>query len=57
MGDDPVRAPCDRNGQLRGYDGLFITDGASISGGTGVNPALTIAANAERIAAHIVEST
>ena len=53
MGDDPAKAPCDRNGELRGYPGLFVTDGAAIPGGTGVNPALTIAANAERIAAFL----
>ena len=56
IGDDPAKAPCDPYGELRGYPGLFVTDGASIPGGTGVNPALTIAANAERIAAHIVEN-
>jgi choline dehydrogenase-like flavoprotein len=30
---------------------VFVSDGASVPGGTGVNPAHTIAANAERIAA------
>ncbi len=55
IGDDPERAPCDPFGELRGYPGLFVADSASIPGGTGVNPALTIAANAERIAAHLVE--
>ena len=54
IGDDPDRAPCTPNGELRGYPGLFCTDGSSIPGGTGVNPALTIGANAERIAAWIV---
>ena len=54
MGDDDGRAPCTPQGELRGHPGLFCADGSSIPGGTGVNPAHTIAANAERIAAWIV---
>ena len=54
MGDDPEFAPCTPFGELRGYPGLFCTDGSSIPGGTGVNPANTIAANAERIATWLV---
>jgi len=53
MGDDEQRAPCTPQGELRGHPGLFCADGSSIPGGTGVNPAHTIAANAERIAAWI----
>lgn len=56
MGDDPKYSPCDANGELRNYPGIFITDGSSIPGGTGVNPALTIAGNAERIADYIVKN-
>jgi choline dehydrogenase-like flavoprotein len=51
MGDDADRAPCTPEGELRSHPGVFITDGSSVPGGTGVNPAHTIAANAERIAA------
>lgn len=54
IGDDADRAPCTPHGELRGYPNLFCADGAAIPGGTGVNPAHTIAANAERIAAWIV---
>ena len=54
IGDDDAKAPCTPEGELRGYPGLFCTDGSSIPGGTGVNPAHTIAANAERIANWIV---
>ncbi len=55
MGDDPARSPCTPNGELRSHPGIFCADGSAIPGGTGVNPAHTIAANAERIAAYIVE--
>jgi len=54
IGDDGERAPCTPDGELRGYPGIYCSDGASIPGGTGVNPAHTIAANAERIAANLV---
>lgn len=56
MGDDGERAPCTPQGELRSHPGIFCTDGSSIPGGTGVNPAHTIAANAERIAAWLVEN-
>ncbi len=56
MGDDPAKAPCTPYGELRGYPGIFITDGSSIPGSTGVNPALAIAGNAERIADYIVKN-
>ncbi len=54
MGDDDQRAPCTPQGELRGHPGIFCADGSAIPGGTGVNPAHTIAANAERIAAWMV---
>jgi len=54
MGDDEELSPCTANGELRSHPGIFCTDGSSISSGTGVNPAHTIAANAERIAAYLV---
>ncbi|MCL4478298.1 MAG: GMC family oxidoreductase [Deltaproteobacteria bacterium] len=54
MGDDPARSVLDPNCQVRGYPGLFVTDSSAIPGGTGINPALTISANAERVANYIV---
>jgi len=56
IGDDEDRSPCTPFGELRSHPGIFCTDGSSIPGGTGVNPAHTIAANAERIAAWIKEN-
>ena len=54
MGDDEDLAPCTPAGQLRTNPGIYCADGSVIPGGTGVNPAHTIAANAERIAAALV---
>lgn len=56
IGDDGDRAPCTPVGELRTHPGVFVTDGSSIPGGTGVNPAHTIAANAERIADWLVRN-
>jgi enediyne biosynthesis protein E9 len=56
IGDDPKYSPADPNGQIRGYPGLFVSDSSSIPCGTGVNPSTTIAANAERIVAYIVNN-
>jgi choline dehydrogenase-like flavoprotein len=56
IGDDPDRAPCTPDGELRTHPGIFVTDGAAIPGGTGVNPAHTIAGNAERISAFMVKN-
>jgi choline dehydrogenase-like flavoprotein len=56
IGDDGERAPCTPEGELRSHPGVFVSDGASVPGGTGVNPAHTIAANAERIAVALAAS-
>jgi len=54
MGDDPDSAPLDRYCAFRGVDNLFVVDGSFMPTSAGINPSLTIAANALRVADHIV---
>jgi choline dehydrogenase-like flavoprotein len=53
MGSDPLAAPLDEHGAYRGIDNLFVVDGSALPRSGGVNPSLTIAANALRIGAHM----
>jgi choline dehydrogenase-like flavoprotein len=53
MGEDPARFPVAPDGRFRGVDNLWITDGSVFPTSGAVNPSLTIAANARRIAAGI----
>lgn len=48
MGDSPETGVIDHRHRVFGYDGLYVVDGAAVSANPGVNPALTIAALAER---------
>jgi cholesterol oxidase len=55
MGDDPLTSVVDVDGAVFGYEGrLFVADGSILPTPVGLNPALTIAALAEHIAAKIV---
>ncbi|WP_158883442.1 GMC family oxidoreductase N-terminal domain-containing protein [Amycolatopsis anabasis] len=56
IGDDPATSALDDRHELRGHDGIFVTDGSAVPCGLTVNPALTIAALAERAIPSIVES-
>ncbi|MFO7654205.1 MAG: GMC family oxidoreductase [Candidatus Krumholzibacteriia bacterium] len=53
MGRDPQCAPLDPDGRFRGIDNLFVVDGSFAPTPSGVNPSLTIAANALRVGARI----
>ena len=54
MGADPAQGVVDEWGEAFGYPGLHVVDGSVMPGPVGPNPSLTIAAFAERAAAHIV---
>ncbi|MER5994110.1 MULTISPECIES: FAD-dependent oxidoreductase [Streptomyces] len=54
MGDDPHTSALDDTNELRGHAGIFVTDGSAVPGALTVNPAMTIAAVAERAVPHIV---
>lgn len=49
MGNDETTAPLDGSGRFRGLDNLYVADGSAFPTSGGVNPSLTIAANALRI--------
>jgi cholesterol oxidase len=54
MGNTPGRGVVDTWGEAFAYPGLHVVDGSVMPGPVGANPSLTIAAFAERAAAHIV---
>jgi choline dehydrogenase-like flavoprotein len=55
MGADPRTSPLDESSRFRGIDNLWVTDGSFMPRSGGVNPSLTIAANALRAAGRIAE--
>ena len=52
IGDSPETGVVDPYHRVYGYDGLHIVDGSTISANLGVNPSLTITAQAERAMAY-----
>jgi choline dehydrogenase-like flavoprotein len=50
MGGDPAAGPIDSWGRLRGYEGIYVSDGSIVPSSLGVNPQITIMALATRIA-------
>jgi cholesterol oxidase len=55
MGQDPDRGVVDSFGEVFGYPGLFVADGAAVPGPVGANPSMTIAALAERFTARMIK--
>jgi choline dehydrogenase-like flavoprotein len=53
MGHDERTAPLDAHCRYRGLDNLYVVDGSVLPRSAGVNPSLTIAANALRVGAHL----
>jgi choline dehydrogenase-like flavoprotein len=53
MGVDDATSPLDAHGRFGGVDNLYVADGSALPRAAGVNPSLTIAANALRIGAHV----
>jgi hypothetical protein len=54
IGDDPATSALDDRHELRNHPGIFVTDGSAVPGALTVNPAMTIAALAERAIPGIV---
>jgi choline dehydrogenase-like flavoprotein len=53
MGIDPATSPLDARGCYRGLENLFVVDGSALPRSAGLNPSLTIAANALRVGSHL----
>ncbi len=56
MGTNRDEGVVNSYGEVFEYPGLYVTDGAVLPGPVGPNPALTIAALADRAATHIIET-
>jgi choline dehydrogenase-like flavoprotein len=54
MGTDPDSSALDQWCRFRGVDNLYVTDGSFMPTSGGLNPSLTIAANALRVGGHLV---
>jgi choline dehydrogenase-like flavoprotein len=56
MGEDRGTAPLDPDCRFRGLENLYVTDGSVFPTSAGVNPSLTISANAMRVGRIIVRA-
>ncbi|MCH8130188.1 MAG: GMC family oxidoreductase [Acidobacteria bacterium] len=55
MADNPADGVVDAYGEVFGYPELYVVDGSAMPGPVGANPALTIAAFADRAMDHAIE--
>jgi choline dehydrogenase-like flavoprotein len=53
LGDDPASSACDPQGCLWGTDNVWVADASLHPTNGGVNPALTVMANAMRVAGFV----
>lgn len=56
FGEDPETSVLDRDNRVHGMENLYVVDGSFFPTSGGVNPALTIAANALRVAERIEQT-
>jgi choline dehydrogenase-like flavoprotein len=54
FGDDPATSVLDRNNRAHGLANLYVVDSSFFPSSGGTNPSLTIAANALRVADHLL---
>jgi choline dehydrogenase-like flavoprotein/UDP:flavonoid glycosyltransferase YjiC (YdhE family) len=57
MGDDPTTSVVNRYNRAHDLENLYIVDASFFPSSGGANPALTIAANALRVAQHVLKSS
>lgn len=55
FGDDPKTSVLDKNNRAHGLANLYVVDSSFFPSSGGTNPSLTIAANALRVAAHLIQ--
>jgi choline dehydrogenase-like flavoprotein len=55
FGDDPASSVLDRDCRAHDLENLYVVDGSFMPRSGAINPSLTIAANALRVAAQILE--
>lgn len=54
MAESPLQGVTNEFGEVWGYPGLYVADGALVPTALGVNPSATISALAERVAFHLI---
>jgi choline dehydrogenase-like flavoprotein len=55
IGDDPTKSACDRHCRLHDVQNVFVVDSSFMPTGLGLNPMVTVVANALRIGSWIIQ--